>query len=487
MAKDKIGQKLHRKKMKGGDGMGTVVVSGLSSMGKDVYKMFQDFLSRLTSRSEADAPFRECVIRYIIMTIIVISICIGGFRIMQNPQNASHQVDKYYFVIVIPLVLIFAILLNLGKQTNGAENGGSAFFKVGGVLIFLGILVYFYSQTRGGGLNIPTVYQNYALIALISLIGLSILYHTVSEYVVRLHGWIGFIGQFLFYIPCMLYDAWNYLFEEFKITPASIYVLILLEVFLIVMYIYLPKITDRITGLDNGKHLLVNPVLLNKGIQVIATSDDLKVPQINWQLTNGINKDQYRTNYCISMWVYVNAQNGSTKGYTSESEIFNYGYKDSGGIQHVKPMIRYYGGVGNGTDSLIERDKFVFYFATYPPMAQYDTSGDTFYDVSVPTQKWNQFVLNYNRNTVDLFINGRLERSFLMTSVLPTYNDLDQITVGDKNGIQGAICNVSFYNHSLSLQQITYSYNMLQSQNPPISLGTNIDSNGKLNSPTSSP
>jgi len=460
------------KKMKGGSLQN--ITANITQTGKDAYKMVVEFLARLVSKDDSDSEWRTCIIRYIVMTAIVIGICIMSFNIINNPQSAEHNVDKYYFVIAIPLVLIFAILFNLGKQSDGSESGMSAFLKIAGILLLVGAGIYYYSGMHGSGLNIPTMYQNYVLVILISVIGLSIIYHVFSEYIVRLPGWAGFIGQLIFFIPCMLYDAWEYLFQQFKITPASIYVLILLEITLIVMYIFLPKITNAVTGLDNGKQLLVDPIVLNKGVQVIATSDDLKVPQTEWQITNGLNKDQYRTNYCISMWVYINTQNGSNAAYNTESEIFKYGYTVNG-VEYVKPMVRYYGGVGNGKDSVIERDKFVFYFAKYPPTTQYDASGDTFYDVSVPTQKWNQFVFNYNRNNVDLFINGRLERSFLMISEMPTYNDLDQITVGNMNGVQGAICNVAFYNHSLSAQQITYSYNMLSSKNPPIGLGTKVD------------
>jgi Concanavalin A-like lectin/glucanases superfamily len=460
----------YTKKMKGGN-----LLSSTMGMGQNIYDSINDFFARLTSRDEADAPWRNCIIRYIIMTAIVIGVCVVSFNIINNQQSAERNVDKYFFVIAIPLVLIFAILLNIGKAYDGTESGTSSFFKISGVLLFVGVLIYYYSQSKGTGLNIPTIYQNYALVVLISLIGLSIFYHVFSEYIVRLPGWMGFIGKLIFFIPCMLYDAWQYLFQQAKITPASIYVLILLEIFLVVMYFLMPKITDKITGLDNnnGKQLLVNPVLLNKGSQVIATSDNLKIPPTQWQSVNGINKDQYRTNYCISMWVYITPQNGSNAAYTKESEIFSYGYT-SNGVQYVKPMVRYYGGAGDGKDSVLERDKFIFYFSQYPPTQQYDTSGNNSYDVSVPTQRWNQFVFNYNRNNVDIFINGRLERSFLMTSSLPQYNDLDQITIGSMNGVQGSICNVSFYNHPLSTQQIIYSYNMLMKNDPPIGLGTNV-------------
>ena len=131
-------------------------------------------------------------------------------------------------------------------------------------------------------------------------------------------------------------------------------------------------------------------------------------------------------------------------------------------------MIRYYGG-GGGDDQQIERNKFVFYFSRYPPVEQYTANAHTFYDLTLPNQKWNQIVLNYNRNIVDLFINGVLERTFTMTNDMPIYNDLDTITVGDDNGLKGGICNVVYYKHPLSKEQIVTSYNTKMNSNPPVS------------------
>ena len=46
-----------------------------------------------------------------------------------------------------------------------------------------------------------------------------------------------------------------------------------------------------------------------------------------------------------------------------------------------------------------------------------------------------------------------------MNKNLPIYNDLDQITIGDDNGIDGGICNVRYYKHPLSPEQIALTYN----------------------------
>ena len=175
----------------------------------------------------------------------------------------------------------------------------------------------------------------------------------------------------------------------------------------------------------------------------------------------------YLRNYCISMWVYINPQSYNRLSYDKETEIFNYSFTDEEGIQRVKPMIRYYGG-GGGRDQLIERNKYVFYFSKYPPTNQYAEDDHTFYDVTIENQKWNQIVLNYNRNKVDLYINGNLERTFPLNKDMPTYNDLDNITIGDDNGLDGAICNVVYYKHSLSADQIALSYNTMLTSNLPI-------------------
>ena len=70
------------------------------------------------------------------------------------------------------------------------------------------------------------------------------------------------------------------------------------------------------------------------------------------------------------MWVFVNNHSSTKQSYNVESEILSYSFTDSDGIQHVKPMLRYYGG-GGGNDQLIERNKYVFYFARYPQVNQY--------------------------------------------------------------------------------------------------------------------
>jgi hypothetical protein len=406
--------------------------------------------------------WKENAFKSICVTIVLLFVIGVLCMIVLYPGNALYNIQKYFFMIAVPIALILAVLLNLTTDTNAV----SMFFKAGGVLILVGIFIYYYSLSSGN-VFVFNGYFKYILLIVIIVIALALIYQSLISYMMKMEGIPGFIAQLVFYIPCILLDLWMYMFKQFQLTPIAIYAFILLEIGFIVTYIYLPNIVNSVTGLADGQQLLSGVYWLNGPQNVIATSTMLKQGPTYNQVLSG-SSGQYRTNYCISMWVNINPQTPSFAAYNQETELFSYGYTDPSGVEHVKPMIRYYGG-GNGTDQPVERNKYVFYFSKYPPTEQYATSGDTFYDLSLPNQKWNQIVLNYNRNIVDLFINGDLERSFDMTNNLPMYSPLDAITVGSLNGIDGAICNVAYYNHPLSASQIAFSYNALMNSNPPVS------------------
>jgi hypothetical protein len=91
------------------------------------------------------------------------------------------------------------------------------------------------------------------------------------------------------------------------------------------------------------------------------------------------------------------------------------------------------------------------------------------HDISLPSQKWNNFVVSYDGAQVDLFVNGNLERSAKLDAPIK-YSQLDQVVVGDERGIDGAICNVCFFAKPLTRFEIANSYNLLNGVNPPINM-----------------
>jgi hypothetical protein len=138
-------------------------------------------------------------------------------------------------------------------------------------------------------------------------------------------------------------------------------------------------------------------------------------------------------------------------GNSYEANIFSYGAG--------KPRINY----TNDINDAKQRDKYNFYFT--------DSTRTPNYQITLPSQKWNNIVFNYSSDKVDLFINGNLETTFYFdeTNKRPHYSDMDNVTVGQNNkGLYGAICNVVYYKTNLLNNQIVNDYNVLMLKNPPV-------------------
>jgi hypothetical protein len=278
--------------------------------------------------------------------------------------------------------------------------------------------------------------------------------------------------------------------NEFKMTANPIYVILFLELIVILMYIYLPEIFKKIS-LSNGVVLLPKSSFLNIK-QVISSNDinEIKVPKekdenlnirsvfngkttlTNWIKLNiqsfsedpnyTIDKKVFNQNYAFSMWIYINSQTLSVK---SESEIFNFGHdnSDTSISRTGKPRITYFNDITsknnkNGKDS---EDLIRVYFTN-------QTNPKGYYDFKIVKQKWNNIVLNITAGKADLFVNGNIEFTYYYVNNQPIHEIVDFITVGQDNGVNGAICNVVYYPKNLSLVEITNNYNLLMLKNPPI-------------------
>ena len=268
-------------------------------------------------------------------------------------------------------------------------------------------------------------------------------FYVFSNYLKSLEGWTGFFVYFIFYIPCLLIDFIKYIKHEFELTSNVVYILFLFETFLILLYMYVPKLIEYIAYSD-GIVLLKDSMFLDSN-QIIGNSKQFELPT-----TDISPKIVYRQNYALSMWVYLNTEPSNYASYDRETTIFDYG----GG----KPKIVYY----NNTTDDRKKDKYVVYFTNVK-------SGLQSYDITLPSQTWNYIVFNYLSTSVDLFINGNLERTFTFNGDNhPTYAATDTISVGSNDGLNGAICNIHYYAKPLSSSQISNSYNLLMYKNPPV-------------------
>ena len=302
---------------------------------------------------------------------------------------------------------------------------------IGIILLFIGL----YSTFSKTALLFATFIMN-VLVFLIIIVALTFIFNVFSNYINRSEGTVKFILQFIFYIPCLLNDLFEYLKNQLHITPKITYILIVLEILLVLFYLYIPILFSKMI-LSKGHILQKEPFLLiDKQMNTLSNSEiTLKNPK------EDLMNNSYRKTYSISMWIQINP--GNVGNVKNKQTIFNYGYTNTkNNINHAKPMIKY------SYDTVKGKDLYDIYFTSdiEKPIQIY-----------LPNQKWNLFVFNYNENnTSDLFINGSLERTFDLRVKTPEYSLEDTITIGSKNtSLYGFISNVIYYKNVLTPNDIS--------------------------------
>jgi hypothetical protein len=201
------------------------------------------------------------------------------------------------------------------------------------------------------------IFNNYLLntiIILLILIGLSIIFTIFSGTLRKLNGWTGFLANLLFYIPCLIRDFVKEIISEYNTSSNTVLILFIIEIFLIIMYFFVIPIINN-NALPEKTVILSDPVMLNTEItlpKVLKDSD---------------------SNFAISMWIYLNSMPNTKESYTKETIIYNYYNKDLN-RPHIK--ISYLNNERGSNDFIMQ-------------------VGTMKYNISLPLQKWNNFVINY--------------------------------------------------------------------------------------------
>jgi hypothetical protein len=358
----------------------------------------------------------------------------------RNTNNETYSLLVSSMTTIIIILYIVFYLLN-----DGVDKTNKYMYYYLAVAALVGIYMYLKINN-----HIVIKYAGKTILILMGIILVAMIIQLFFNYFKSLQNAPRYI-HILLVIPCLVLDFVKYISNEFTSTPSTIFILFGVELILLLLYLYLPSLLDKIKSKD-GEVIVKDYVYLNKE-NIYPIEEYVLMDTKNIKVADTEN-DTVRKKYSISMWLYLNNYSTSVAAYNKESLIFDYG---SG-----KPKITYF----NNDDKQNEMDIYRFYFTNTTD--ECNSKNLNYYEVNMPSQKWNNIVFNYNSTYVDLYINGKLERTFYFEKHLPTFSLYDTITVGSDNGLSGALSNARYYKNNLSSREIINNYNMLMNKNPPV-------------------
>jgi len=397
----------------------------------------------------------------VLLTIAVI------FIILVAKNDSTAFLEHTYIYIISILFLVFSIFFYFISQFQPKEKSQAFSFLFIAFLIISTITISVYVMNNLGIFKFFTAdLMLNAILLCIILLGLAIFYILfLTKYTIRGSS-LSFIINFIFYIPCLFSDFFNYLLKDFITTPKSVFHLLFIEFILILIYFYFyPKMQE--TSTNNGVVLVGNPIFLNKRTQIDGQLYQTFFNKMNDPISNKVTiSSPLRTTYSIGMWIFLNIQPLSQLSYKNELNLFDYKSPDNTSCNCTShPKVAYM----NSKSGVDGTDEYIFYLA---PTA--DNKDSVKYSKSLPHQKWNYLVFNYRDGAVDIFINGVFETSVVIPVPI-SYTYQDTISVGqydlagkDRSGIYGSICNVVYYRNILSKSQIISNYNLLSIKSPPV-------------------
>lgn len=372
-----------------------------------------------------------------------------------SATDPNAQTDNFYLYTMFGILPVVVGIMIISPLFSGPIDTKKMCLFGGILFAFIMAMYFFYRIMNPTSVGFVTNIMLF-LSFLGFIVGLAIIYRVFVRSIINSKGWIGFVLKLLFLIPCLLTDTMESLFAELKSAPRMVVVLFVLEILIVLAYIYLPSLFK--VNSSNSIVLLNKPVFLSKS-SVIGKSDQFKI-DVTDRDNPGKNPDLIRTHYSISMWIYVNQHSTSYAAYAKETNIFRYGMVNG---FTGNPRLSYY----NDTSDKNATDKYVL----YPTNS--DATDRILLDM--PAQSWNQVVVSYADTTIDVFLNGDLVKSVpVSTDKMPKYTMSDVVEVGHgdntvtRGGLHGAICNVVYYKRPLTASEVATDYNLNRYNSPPV-------------------
>jgi hypothetical protein len=407
-----------------------------------------NFLSNFTSISSYGSIL---FLLFIVIVTIGISTYPGGFF---NDKNTSAAAICITLLICIFWSLILGAIqfpeisnntkisdkLNLFKRSLLALFG----IIISALVIFW--IVYNIQNFTGSNSSITTLVLNVLLVAVI----LGLIYKTLFVQLPagnsNKNGLFSLIANLVFYIPCMIGnifdDVGSFMTGNYGVNGTGSILMLICVIILIVLYFILPSLLNKF--IIQGGSQLINEPISSSNITSLGTYQEL----------NG--SDNYEYQYSISFWFYLDADPPSTNAaYNKYTSLLNYGNK---------PNVLYCGKTNTLMVTIEQKD---LKKTTNNKLTDFDENGNRILYVNnkVLLQKWNNMLINYSGGVLDIFLNNELVKSDI--GVVPYYT-IDNLTIGESNGLNGSICNVVYFRHPLNTSNMYILYNMVKDKTPPI-------------------
>ena len=393
---------------------------------------------------------------FLIAVTIIISTYPGGFFNMKG-----NPIGILILLIVIVVLWVIMIGANLyDGQSSTVDTWKKSFLFLFGLTIsslFIFWIVYSIHHLTG-----ETNITRFILNILIVLIVLTLIYKTMNVQIPdnnvnsKKNAFFDMIINLIFYIPCLFSGTIDSVLQSgttqagpsYFTREKNSFVMLFISILLILLYIFGPFLYNKL-NLQGGELLVNKPVNTNKEY-LLGTYEEL----------NGSDTFDYQ--YAISAWIYINSDAPNTSdAYNKYTSILNFG---------GKPNVLYNGKTNSLMVTMEQKD---LQKTTSNKLTEFDDNGSRimYINHNVLLQKWNNIIINYSGGILDIFLNGELVKSDI--GVVPYYT-LDNLKIGENNGINGGICNVVYFKKALTALNIYFLYNMIKDKKLPVTKDSNI-------------
>jgi hypothetical protein len=379
-----------------------------------------------------------------------------------NPFSISTKypvfTNSLTLLVSLMYVLLFYFLsekisLNSNLASTPTESG-FLLKLLGTVGIFIGsviLLKYLGGFIADGRLGMLTLLR-YIIQFTIIIVAIAGVYYLLKPYfdVARGRGKdnktiLTFFFNLIMYLPCLVLSFIDYVKNQYQITTKPMWLLLLAEVVLIILWILIPLGLHAFVT-KSGIQLLKDPQYINTEASLGTFAELYGTDADTDTDTKTTVKEKFNYHYALSFWFYLNPQPPNTSpAYNTFTNILTYGDKPAvqfnGALNTLRVLVESEGKPGEEKKTVeIYKTKNVLY------------------------QKWNNMVINYDRGTMDVFLNGELVGS--RPSIAP-YMTYESIQVGSTNGLAGGISNVMYYKNNLTRDTIELMYQALRGRDEP--------------------